>query len=162
MPDSRWKSSIVFGEMRHNNGLQPTSFVGGSTANPLYGLKLVTDSVARKAKWLITVAIVLEPVLDGDVEVGGLWFLLVLVLCLPALIYGAAVGTKWGIVLVGGLVLVATVYTWMTMSTSDPFNPLNGLIPFLGLLPTILIAAFGAAADQAYRFFRNPSTRGES
>jgi hypothetical protein len=129
----------------------------------------VTDSIARKAKWLITSALlafplysILGPVLDGDVAVGGLWFLLVLVLCLPALIYGVAVGTKWGIVLVGGLLLLATVYTWMTMLTLDPFNPLNGLIPFLGLLPAILIAALGAAADQAYRFFRNPSARGES
>jgi hypothetical protein len=114
-------------------------------------------------KWLITAGIlalplysVLRPALNGEVEVGGLWLLLVLVLCLPGLIYAAAVSTKWGIVLVGGLLLVATVYSWMTMLASDRFSPLDGLTPFLGLLPAILIAAFGAVADQAYRFFQKP------
>lgn len=129
----------------------------------------MTDSAARILKWLITAVVlafplylIIGPVLNGDVEVDGLWFFLVLVLCLPALIYAAAVSTKWGIVLVGVLLLVATLDTWMTVLTSDPFDSLNGLTPFLGLLPAILIAAFGAAADQGYRFFRGPAAGGES
>lgn len=101
-----------------------------------------------------------RPALRGDVEVGGLWFILLIFLLLPALIYAAGVSTKWGIVGVGMLLLLVTARTWLIFESSDPYNSLNGLIPIVGLIPTVVVASVGAVADLSYRFFRETPVRG--
>lgn len=95
----------------------------------------------------------------GDVEVGGVWVILVILLLLPALIYGAGIQTKWGIVSIGLLLLLATARTWLTFNASDPYDPFDGLIPFARLIPAVGIVLLGSLADLSYRFFRESPVR---
>ena len=117
-------------------------------------------------KWSVTAVLAVPPLvflagpaLNGDVEVDGVWMVLVGLLLLPALIYGACVRSKWGIVGIGFLLLLITVRTWFMLQRSDPYNPFSGLIPFVGLVPAVGLALTGAVADLSYRFFGVPSRK---
>ena len=124
------------------------------------------NPIFRVVKWSVVALLIapllyvlLQPVLRGEVDVDGVWLILVIFLLLPALIYGAGVSTKWGIIVVGSILVLVTARTWWIFWESDPYNPFNGLIPIVGLIPAGGIALFGALADLSYRFFREPSVR---
>lgn len=100
--------------------------------------------------------VLVRSVQRGSAELDGLWFLLAVFVCLPALIYVLGVSSKVGIVTVGIVLLLQTARTWVLYG-SHTDESLRGLIPIIGVFPAIGIALIGLVGDLAYRFFANSS-----
>jgi hypothetical protein len=124
-------------------------------------MKPSSETLTPVVKWSVTAVLILFPAvpmvraaIEGSSTSSGPAFLIGLALLLPALIYAAAVHTKWCVIIVGALLVLITAQLWAGFYSLAADNPLAGIVPIFGSLYTTVIAAAGAVVDGLLRYRR--------
>lgn len=131
-------------------------------------MKPDSEALTPAVKWTVTALLILFPAvpmvraaIEGSSTNAGPAILIGLALLRPALIYAAAIHTKWCVIIVGALLVLITVQLWAGVYSLAADNPLAGIVPIFGSLYTTVIAAAGAVVDGLLRYRRTnlPSGR---